>query len=96
MTGHNYKKPKKDTSAAWKFLFISIMAYFMAWVCSELTKMSFMLWWIIIMVMILIDGIVWKAMNGRVTKSFFTGYTYGQYVGDPEERKKSEEKVGDP
>jgi hypothetical protein len=89
MTGHNSKKPKKDTSAAWKFLFISVVAYFVAWVCSELTKMSFILWWIIIMVMALIDGIVWKAMNGRIAKSFFTGHMYGQYV----DTKKPEEKT---
>jgi hypothetical protein len=88
MTGHNSKKPKKDTSAAWKFLFVSIMAYFMAWVCSELTKMSFILWWIIIMIMAIVDGIVWKAMNGRPAKDFYAGYMYGQYVGNPKERKK--------
>jgi hypothetical protein len=82
------KKPEKDTSAAWKFLFVSIVAYFVAWVCSEMTGISFALWWILIMVMALIDGMVWKAMNGRVAKSFFTGYMYGQYVTNSEERKK--------
>jgi hypothetical protein len=88
MAGHNSKKAKKDTSTAWKFLFVSVMAYFMAWVCSELTKTSFALWWILIMIMAIIDGIVWKAMNGRVAKSLFTGYMYGQYVEDLEKRKK--------
>jgi hypothetical protein len=82
------KRPKKDTSVAWKFLFISVMAYFIAWICSEMTGISFALWWILIIIMILVDGIVWKAMNGRVAKSFFTGYMYGQYVRDPKERKK--------
>jgi hypothetical protein len=82
------KRSKKDTSAAWKFLFVSIVAYFVAWVCSEMTGISFALWWLLIMAMAIIDGIVWKAINGRVAKSFFTGYMYGQYVEDPEERKK--------
>jgi hypothetical protein len=82
------KRPKKDTSVAWKFLFISIIAYFMAWPCSEMTGISFALWWLLIMAMAIVDGIVWKAMNGRVAKSFFTGYMYGQYVRDPKERKK--------
>jgi len=82
------KKHKKDTSAAWKFLFISIMTYFIAWVCSELTGISFMLWWILIMIMALIDGIVWKAINERPAKDFYAGYMYGQYVTNSEERKK--------
>jgi hypothetical protein len=88
MTGHNSKKPEKDTSAAWKFLFISIMAYFMAWICSKLTDTSFALWWLLIMAMAIIDGIVWKVMNGRSARNFYAGYTYGQYIDTekPEEK----------
>jgi hypothetical protein len=82
------KKPEKDTSAAWKFLFVSVVAYFMAWVCSELTDIPFTIWWLLIMAMAIVDGIVWHKLISRSARDLYTGYMYGQYVGDPEERKK--------
>jgi hypothetical protein len=88
MTSHNSKKHKKDTSAAWKFLFVSVMAYIMAYICSELTGTSFALWWLLIMAMAIIDGIVWHKLISKPGRDFYAGYMYGQYVGDPEERKK--------
>jgi hypothetical protein len=89
MTDHNSKKAKKDTSVAWKFLFVSVVAYFMAWVCSELTGISFALWWILIMAMAIIDGIVWHKLISRPARDLYSGYMYGQYV----DTKKPEEKT---
>jgi Na+-driven multidrug efflux pump len=66
----------------WRFLFTSIMAYIIAWICADITGMSFALLWIIIMIMAIIDGLVWHGMGRKSARNFYAGYLYGRYKDD--------------
>jgi Na+-driven multidrug efflux pump len=76
------RRASRHGKLPWRFLFTSIMAYIIAWICADITGMSFALLWIIIMIMAIIDGLVWHGMGRKSARNFYAGYLYGRYKDD--------------